>query len=245
MGVHRVFLPIKSYPAYNNTLDHLIMNSSILNNDANDIHSVHSTMWNRSSLEYYLAQRIGDEDGFIVLNGRKELASMPFVKGQLDQLDKNFAQFKADKVKAGFKVPDLMPAHLMEEYYTLHARLTCLQMEAENLQKRLSEFKDAEDEESDSMLLKYGLQARGKLHDGILVLIDGQKCEQTREGIIIINDPRSPYTGMAVEDYRELCKTFQASRKENEKNRLRQLQREAKEKGNNIPKQLPVSAPHI
>ena len=73
---------------------------------------------------------------------KRELANIPYIKNQLEQLDKKFAEFKKDKVRAGFKAPDLMPAQMMEQYYTLHAQLTCYQWEAESLQKKLSEFKD-------------------------------------------------------------------------------------------------------
>ena len=72
MGSHRTFLPIKSYPAYNNALEHMIMNSNILNADPDDQHSVHNVVWNKENLTYSLIQRIGDEEGFAHPQWRNE-----------------------------------------------------------------------------------------------------------------------------------------------------------------------------
>jgi hypothetical protein len=243
MSVHRKFLPIKDFPKYNRELDRLIMNSNILNSNENDPHSIHQVLFDKQNMTILLSERIGDEDGYYVLNGKKQQASIPFTQGQVDQIEKTFAQYKKDRISQGFKAVDLMPAHLMEEFYILHARLTLYHMEADFLEKRLTEYKDKEDVESDNLVLKYGLRAFGKLHNGILETIDGQKCSELPDGTIIINDPRSKYHGIAVEDYRELCKVWQASRKAADKEKLEQL-REPKEKGEAPPKQLPASSMH-
>jgi hypothetical protein len=94
------------------------------------------------------------------------------------------------------------------------------------------------------MVLRYGLMGVGKMRDGILNVIDGQKCGQTIDGTIIIEDARSPYNGMAVSDYRELIKSWFEHKREIEKNKLRQMQREARENGRIAPTQLPSQAPH-
>ena len=47
-----------------------------------------------------------------------------------------------------------------------------------------------------------------------------------------------------LKDYGNSANPFKQARKEIEKTDSVQLQREAKEKGNNIPKQLPVSSMH-
>ncbi len=243
MGIHRKFLPIRDFPLYNDEVDRLIMGSSILNNDPGNI-SVHSTLWDRKNLAYYLAEKVGNEDGFVTLNGKRQLAMIPFVKGQLEQLEQTFAQYKKERINQGFKAVDLMPAHMLEEFYTLNARLTVLEMEADFLQKRLAEYKEVEDVESDSQVLKYGLRAFSKLKDGVIVLMDGQKCSETPEGIMIINDSRSRYSGMSVADYRDLCKIWLASRKAADRERLLQMQAEAIKNGEKPPQELPISSMH-
>ncbi len=168
---------------------------------------------------------------------------IPFVKGQLEQLEQTFAQYKKDRLNQGFKAVDLMPAHMLEEYYTQNARLTVLEMEADFLQKRLSEYKEVEDVESNAGVLKYGLRAFSKLKDGVIVLMDGQRVQEI-DGIMVIVDTRSPYRGMACSDFRDLCKVWMSQRKEADKEKLEKLINQAIEKGEKPPQQLPISSMH-
>jgi hypothetical protein len=244
MSIHRKFLPQKDYPLYNNEVNRLIVGSSILSSNPDDIHSVHSTLWDRKNLEYALAEKTGDEDGFVTLNGKKQLAMIPTIKAQIELLEQAFAQFKKDRVKGGYRSPDIMPPHMLEEYYKLNAQLTVQLMEADAIEMKIANYKEVEDIESDNMVLKYGLQGSSKLRNGIIVLLDGMKCSETPEGIMIINDPRSPYHGMACSDYRDLCRVWHGQRKAANNERLEQLRKQAIEKGEVPPRQLPVSSMH-
>jgi hypothetical protein len=201
------------------------------------------TLWDKGNIIYHIAELEGDQEGKYIHSGTKMTALIPLIQKKLSDLENMFAEHKKNRIKQGFNPSDIMPKEMMNEFYTLHARLFVYETEVEFLKKQLSEFVEKEEAESDSKVLIYGLQGYGKLSGGVLSTIDGQKVEEI-DGIMVIVDKRSPYHGMSVPDYRELTRQWQADRKEADRQKLLRLQDEARAKGNLIPKQLPVQSPH-
>lgn len=58
-----------------------------------------------------------------------------------------------------------------------------------------------------SVVLPYGLLGKGLMQDGRIFEIDGQHVSKFN-GINIIDDTRSPYDGMSLEDYQKLSFTW-------------------------------------
>ena len=55
----------------------------------------------------------------------------------------------------------------------------------------------------DSKLLRYGPVGTGRIGEGnVLCILDGQTVKPNSEGILAIDDDRSPYNGMTVADYK-------------------------------------------
>jgi hypothetical protein len=236
----RIFLPIAQYPVYNDAVDRFMMDSNILNGGSDRV-TVHSTYWDRKNIEYHLQEREGDDQGKFIYNGVKSTALIPFIEIKIKAIEDSYEKYKHDRIRSGYAEPTEMPIGILNELYLAKARLTVLFMEAEFLHKQLKEYKDKEEVDSDAMVLKYGLRCHGKLRDGILVLIDGQKVEDI-DGVMTICDSRSPYDQLPVPSYRALAKKWQEDRKVADKERLMQMQAKCKAEGLNIPKQLPVSS---
>ena len=237
----RTFLPINDFPAYNNALNYLLVNSNILNT-GNDLPSVHSEFWDKQNIIFHIAELQGDSDGNYIHQGSKLKALIPLTQVKIDVLKKKFEEIKKVKVKQGYAAPQIMSKEIMDEFYSLNARLTCHEAELEFLKKKLEEYTDKDQKEDDNLMLVYGLQAYCKLYENILISIDGQKVSEI-DGIMVIDDKRSPYHGLAVEHFRELVKRYQADRKKANQEKLLRMQEEARSKGNFVPKQLPVKSP--
>jgi hypothetical protein len=78
----------------------------------------------------------------------------------------------------------------------------------------------------------------------VLKEIDGQIITQTEEGLLIINDPRSPYSGLSVFEYYALCKVYYSQQKQKERDKLKQVQEQCRLEGKTVPNHLGVQAPH-
>jgi hypothetical protein len=244
----RQYLPIADYPVYNNAVDMYSIQSDILNGGgmAPGLHSILMTKDNMTGL---LIELEGDKDGDFRRDDEYERAAIPFIKGKLKELEKRFIEYQNSQVKQGYEEPCEMPQRMLDEFYTLQARLTVLIAESEELRKRLQVYKDKEQQEDDSKVLFYGLQGWATFHTdprllNILQFIDRQRITQTEDGLLIINDNRSPYSGMSVADYRSLCKTYYEQQKIKEREKLKQVQEECRIEGNPIPNHLGAHALH-
>ena len=208
----RTFLPITNYPTYNDAVDTMMLDSSILNGGS-DMINIHSISWDRKNIEYHLMEREGDEEGQFIHEGRKSMALIPFIELKIKAIEDSFKKYKIDQVHQGYAEPSEMPIKMLNEYYTLHASKTVLQAEADELRKRLNEYKDKEQKIDDSMVLAYGPRLFGKLLDGRLHTIDGQNVTEIG-GTMVISDQRSPYYGLSVPDYRDLAIKWRMERKQ-------------------------------
>ncbi len=245
----RTFLPINKYPFYNDLVDRYMQQSEILNGGSMQI-GVHSTIWDKEAILGHIAQIEGDEKGLYLRNGEKHMAYKPFVQMKLDQLESDFEEFKRSRRNQGHEIPEVMTPKMLEQYYTYKARMTVIEEELAELNKRLKSYTSEEQKEDDSMLLKYGLQEVSKCHGlnaedpsliDVLKIIDGQKVEMTEDNVLIINDSRSPYSGMLVSDYRKLCKQWKNEVKQIQLDEFVKIQDRCRAEGLPIPK-IPIRA---
>lgn len=238
----RTHLPIADFPVYNNAVDLYLVQSDILNGGSMNI-GLHSIIMTKGNMEGLLIEIVGDKDGNFRRDNEYQRAAIPFIKSKIRELEKRFVAYQSAQLKEGYEEPEVMPQRMLDEYYTLQARLTVLLAEAEELTKRLQLYKDAEQKEDDSKVLQYGLRGWATFHTdprllNILQYIDGQRITQTEEGLLIINDPRSPYSGMAVADYRALCKVFFEQQRQKERDKLKLVQGQCRAEGKPVPNHL-------
>lgn len=208
----RQFLPIARYPIYNEEVNKLMIESNILNGGSSGVPSAYTILWDRNNTLDELFKIEGDANGKYI----SEETTSPCLKSQvqklLDQIDSKFISYKESRIKQGYESPTEMPESLQTEFYRLRARMTVLDAESEELKKRLKSFDEPKKQEEDDKVLMFGPLGAGKLQDGILVRIDGQKVTESKDGIMIINDQRSPYSGMSVVHYRRLCREYQENK---------------------------------
>jgi hypothetical protein len=240
----RTFLPIEKFPAYNDEVDRLMVQSHILNSGSFQMPSYNTILWDHKSIQYHLTKLTGEASGFYIENKEKRLGSIPAIDQQLAQFEMKFEKYKKSQIAKGYDVPgEEMPREMLNEFYLLHARKTLFEAEVEQLQKMLLTFTNKEKSADDAHVLKYGLRGVCKLKDDQLIIIDGQKVRETAEGIMIIFDKRSPYHLMRVSDYRRLCTEWQKARRRKGDEQLKQLQAKARAEGRTALLQLPVSSP--
>jgi hypothetical protein len=188
----------------------------------------------------------GDPDsGKFIKGSEVVLARIPTEKAKLSEIAMRFENFKVNRVNQGFEEPKVYPKELLSEFYEVNARLDVYCGELEELKKHRNEFEDEVEQESTEDVLKWGLRGFSKLRHGVIEKIDGQRCSITDEGVVIIDDPRSPYDHMAVSDYRKLAKQWLTDRVDADRKKLLRLQSEAKAKGEQIPQAHPKSMTRI
>jgi len=217
---------IDENPVYNDRYDHLILNSSIFNSD--NIPNVHTMLNDKKNLQSEIFRYHGDEHGLFDRAGSKYRAYIPAMQDQLNKIETQFEELCIRMVNEGYSPLDQMPEDMLTKKYEFEARIDVREKELIELQKRLASYTDEAKNVDNANLLKYGLMGEGRLQDGILVEIDGQKVIQYKERLIIEN---GKYAGMSVPDFRKLIVTWQAFRKEEDAKKLLQFQEEFASRG--------------
>lgn len=219
-----------------------MVNSNLLNSGRLPPGSVYMPMLNdRKYLKGLKAELLGDSGGKFYLNGFETTASIPTILKRIEELGERIRNHKLQRQNQGFADDEKLPKELSEEMSKLLGTLDVRLAELKDVDKRLKVFEDREKAVSDHFVLAYGLQMMGRLRGGILAEIDGMTVGRTAEGILIINDERSPYNGMSIPDYRQMASKWQEERRQADKEKLLAQQKEAKKQGLHIPQSLPVT----
>lgn len=230
----RQFLPIASYPAYNEAVDLYMRNSKVYNSGSEQ---VQRTFWDRSSIE----SKIFEIENNLI----------PAVEQKVKDIENSFDDYKQKRIRTGHEEPTSMKPDMLREWYKTIARLTVYRGEVEELRKWLKEYSDHDQMIEDSKVLAYGLRGYGVFHGtrasnptlvDVLKEIDGQRCELTDDEVLIIRDDRSPYNGMLVSDYRRLSREWLQERSKAEEQAFKLLQEQYEEQGLPVPKS-PAKAP--
>ncbi len=148
----------------------------------------------RRGLEEY--ERRGNPDAASDYYGKIQIAEMA-----AEKKEEEFERFKQQKVNLGYRPPTEMPSDMRERYEEALAELDVVKEEACKIKSALLKWGKKKQEDSDRQVLYYGPIGHGK--GDPLREIDGQTVKQNKNGILNIDDHRSPYNKMRVVDYRE------------------------------------------
>jgi hypothetical protein len=235
---------IGEHPIYDRRYGALKSHSQILNQSDHKPNPYSINISDKQGLivQRYLLMGVDEKDGkFINSSGVWEIATIPEIKSKIAVLQKEFDDWAQTQVNNGYHRPKQMLPGMMEERLKLEANLDIATAELAKIDLMISKFKNKEEEKRNSKVLYYGLQGNGRLKDGILCEIDGQRVSQFN-GILVIDEPVSPYDGMAVADYRELAKQWRNDRIAVYTGLKKRREAEIAEKGaSNIIAQYPYS----
>ena len=198
MGSKRRY-KVDLYPVYSDAFDRGRINSEILNPTKNA--GVHTEFLDKKTLELMKYKYKGDEEGWVNLP-EQDLGHIPAQHQHLADIEKKFEDIQQTAVNEGRYPLDKMPPELFREKLLAFAKVDVMLEELELIDKMIQEWKEPVKELETAMVLKYGPRGTGRLRFGIVDVLDGQKCGQTADGLLIITDPKSPYRHMAVADYR-------------------------------------------
>lgn len=240
----RLYLPIDKYVTYNEAVTRLMVQSEILNQGSMFPNS-RMSFFDREGILSKLLEIAGDGTGHYMKNGQSLMASIPTVQLQLKEIEKQFDEYKKMKVNQGYDPVTTMPINMLDKYYFLKAKITVLMEEESTLRKWEKSYTDEKQKEDDSKVLAWGLRGFGRSHGtrtsdpklrDVLAEIDGQKCTLSPEGILYIDDPRTPYNFMYVSSFRKLCKEWQAQRCKEEEEAFKLFQEQCRNEGLPTPK---------
>jgi hypothetical protein len=203
---------IDKNPTYDQTFDRLKGDSPVLNPERFGMNEAILLMSHMRGLEGLLYALLGDEDREFVNDfGTRFPARVPGAELVIKSIEADFEAMKQAARNMGRPEPSEMPAELNEKILKAEARLDIYGEEADWLQKTLDEFVERKQEKDDARVLKYGPQGTGKGEP--LRELDGQDIATNGDGVLYINDKRSPYHLMKVIDYRTYVSApFLASR---------------------------------
>lgn len=178
---------LPEHPIYNDFFDKALKDSRVFNKDG--FSAITTIFWDRTAIETEI--KILQE------------ASVPELRKQVQECESRFESYCQQREAAGYDRPTTWPPHLLKGRCQAEARLDVSLREIEFLQSKLATmFVEPERKRSDEKVLAFGPLGSGKLREGVLAELDGQRC-QLIDGVLIITEESSPYHGMRVRDYRE------------------------------------------
>jgi hypothetical protein len=189
---------------YDGIFDALKSKSAILNDRGFAVNFTALQMSDRPGIEGLLRQLVGDEQGKIVDdNGYLTPAAIIAAEEKIKDIEYEFAILKQKHLMEGNAELVRMPVDLEERFFEAEARLDIYLEEADKLKKLLAEIEAKKHTTDDGKVLLYGPVGSIQLRGGIAAVADGQVCKPGKDGIPVITDPRSPYNGMRISDYKE------------------------------------------
>jgi len=159
---------------------------------------------NEQSIRAALAEWVGDKDGRFQDGEVVKMAQVPVAKNKIAEIRGQFDGMKHTAIREGKMPPTAMPRQLHDKFLIALAELDVCYEEVDILKKKLAEFEQEEEAEEETKCLEYGPKGSVKLMDGRPAFADGQKCSVDADGLPIISDDRSPYSGMHVSCYKVL-----------------------------------------
>jgi hypothetical protein len=206
MTAHRRYANRDKYPVYYDEFDRLQSASKIISSGAEVITNLGSILWDERNTRSELLEIQGNEEGKYLKGDLTYDASIPLVKQELNDIEKQFNNFIKQRLNEGKKKPE-WPPELLDKKYRTEAKLDCYLYEVDMLQAKIKKYEDAKQVVSDSQVLAQGPKGTSKLLNGEIVELDGQKVSKLfvdDEYLFIIDDNRSPYDGMSTIDYYSL-----------------------------------------
>jgi hypothetical protein len=182
------------FKLYGDTLDKCMMESDILNRQPLSISTI---FWDKNNL-------ITEIELF-------ETEVIPARQAALIAANNAFANYNEARRREGRTVDDeVWPEHLLSRRCKAEARYDCALRELEALKERLEKYYTKVEAELENVCLEYGPRGNGRLRDGRLAEIDGQRVEYMKieedgstDEILVIVQNNSPFKGMSCSDYRK------------------------------------------
>lgn len=182
----------------------------------------------------------GNEEGVFFRNRIAQEAAIPRQKRIISELEESFKSYCKQRVNVGFKQLKNWPIELLNKKLEAESKLQNLSLELKQLNKKLKEISEAEQEEEDKMILYWGLRGICKTKAGIASVVDGMQIIKNNDDRLIISN--GPYRGMELCDYRDLCEFWIKEQKKREEEKLREAQEIAKSNNEVVPIHLGVQS---
>ena len=222
------FLPISEpkFKVYHEHFDNLRISSPILT--PGERIDIHTTMMDKVGMEGLLIERIGDDNKEYLKNGKPYIALIPGIEASLKDIERRYALFSQDLKDQGRRPIAMENTSFWEQKLRSLAGLDVINEEVEILQERLKAITDQVQAENDNNMLRYGPKGDSHNHGSrsatpnLIKEMDGQKVEYVGDVLCIV-DKRSPYNGMSVIDYRDLCMAYKAIQREKGLSTLHQI----------------------
>jgi hypothetical protein len=204
--------------SYTSWLGQLKERSDILSKP--DQFFVGMSLANKAGLQKWTYDLCGGPDGSVINDsGVRCPARIEQAKINLHLFETKFKTLQADAKSQGRPVPDVPDERMEEGWGKAAAQLTIYRQEDRAIRSRLADLAKSELQTGDSDVLKYGPNGDGHVQgtpespNGRLVDIDFQRVSIDKDGTLFIDDPRSPYNRMRIEDYRQfVCRPFRRNR---------------------------------
>lgn len=179
------------YKLYNDTFDKCVKESNVLNRDS--IPSISTIFWDKQNLKTEIELY--------------ETEVIPARQAAVMEAHNAFQNYNEGRRREGRAVTEEYPTHLLSRKVKAEARLDVAKRELEFLKERLIKYyENPEAELLEKACLEYGPRGNGRLQNGVLFEVDGQRCTyvKTEDGdeILVIAQSNSPFKGMSVADYR-------------------------------------------
>lgn len=235
------------YDAYTNKYVNLKNSSQILGSSIKGI-SFAAILYDENNLEGVKIELIGEptsgqegkasfEKGEYVRKGTTYTARIPMLKQELREWNLMWKHQQLQAQEQGKEIPsfDECPVNMLEKKLILEAQIDVAAEELEAVNKKLKEYTDKVEEADSRDVLKYGLQQVSFLRDGTISEIDFQNVSKVN-GVLCIDDKRSPYHLLSVVSYRELAVQWLETMRIKDAEILKTMQEKAKKEGNVIPR---------
>lgn len=210
----------EEYKIYSDQFDKCTLESNVLNRP--HIPSISTIFWDKNNLKTEIELF--------------ETEVIPARQATLMAAHDAFTSYQIGRKREGKTVTEEWPTHLLERRCLAEARLDVAKREKEFLEERLEKYYEKPEAELEEKgILEYGPIGRGRLKDGVLVELDGQKIEPFKtedDEILVITSKTSPYYGLAVTDYRaHVIVPFTLARRKRQYELEKQRQAEIAETG--------------
>jgi len=156
----------------------------------------------KAGLERLLQIWRGNGEGIYLDKGRKRNAVLTDAQSMLAKVERDSENEKQLALNQGRRPPE-ETREMAKRRLTAEANLDLVMGEIEKLESLLAAATEKKEEVDAGEVLRHGPLGQGKMRNGVIAEMDGQRIARNEKGMFIIDDPRSRYNGMLVHDYTE------------------------------------------
>ncbi len=199
------------HPLYHITYNRLKQNSvflseSIRSNSFHDSNVLHGIGECKGSL----IELTGNDKGYYLKEENWYEALIPSALKALRKVKAEFKRWQDGQVRSGLAIirPKEYPKDLLEKRLKAEALLDIRYAEKKAVVDRLKELQERKQKAVEKNILPFGPQGHLPKAGQTITNVDGQNVSYSEEGIPFINEPSSPYHGMPIFHYRQMCKDW-------------------------------------